>query len=165
MKKQIAMVLSLLMLSLLAACGGETNQETEPVGLKEFYSKLEETYQWEEGYMEDIEGDLLEDYYSGIGDISTKQFLAKTPMMGAAVNEVVLAECETKTDADQLAEILQKRIDYQVGDGEGPGGAWYPEMTESWKKAEVVQHGTYVALVASDDGQKEIVQAFHELFE
>ncbi len=61
--------------------------------------------------------------------------------MSAVVNEVVFLQCETDEDADKAAEILQKRIDYQVGDETNPGGAWYPESIESWKQAQVIREG------------------------
>ena len=168
MKKTIAMLLSLLLVgSLLSGCGSsgsDTTTETKDVDLTEFYNSLESEYEWGDGYMADIEGETLENYYPGISEISTKQFIAKTPMMSSVVSEIVLAECESEEDATKVASILQERIDYQVGDDTNPGGAWYPESIEAWKKAEVIQQGTYVALIASAEHQQEIVDAFNALF-
>ena len=84
--------------------------------------------------------------------------------MSAVVNEVVLLQCETEEDAAKAAAILQERIDYQVGDETNPGGAWYPESIESWKKAQVIQQGTYVALLASAEHQEEMAKAYNDLF-
>ena len=167
MKKPIAMLLSLLLaISLLTGCGSssDTTAETKDVDLAEFYSGLESDFAWEEGYMADIEGELLDNYYPGLSEISTKQLIAKTPLMSSVVCEIVLAECETEEDAAKVAAILQERIDYQVGDDTNPGGAWYPESIEAWKKAEVIQQGTYVALIASAEHQQEMVDAFNALF-
>ena len=164
MRRSLTMVLALLLVSLLAACGGEKTTETKDVDLTEFYSGLEKEYEWGDGYMADIEGELLENYYPGLSDISTVQLIAKAPMMSAVVSEVVLLQCETEEDATKAAAILQERIDYQVGDETNPGGAWYRESIESWKKAQVIQQGTYVALLASAEHQEELAQAYNDLF-
>lgn len=116
---------------------GSTKEETKSVDLTEFYNGLAEEYEWDENYMASIEGDLLESYYPGLGDISTKQFIAMTPQMSAVVNELVFLEAETEEDAEKAAEILQKRIDDQAA-----GGAWYPESMEAWGRGQVIQEGT-----------------------
>ena len=67
--------------------------------------------------------------------------------------------------ADKAAEILQKRIDYQVGDETNPGGAWYPESIESWKQAQVIREGTYVAMIASAEHQADIAEKFQQQFQ
>ena len=107
----------------------------------------------------DIEGELLESYYPGLGDIPTKQFIAMTPQMSSVVNELVFLEAETEEDAEKAAEILQKRIDDQAA-----GGAWYPESMEAWGRGQVIQEGTYVAMIASAEHQEEIADAFEGLF-
>jgi hypothetical protein len=163
MRRSLAMGMTLLLVLALAACGS-SGTETKDVDLEEFYSGLESDYAWNDGYMADIEGELLENYYEGLGDISTKQLIAKAPMMSAVVNEIVLVECETEEDAAKAASILQARIDYQVGDETNPGGAWYPDSIESWKDAQVIQQGTYVALIASAEHQAAIADAFNALF-
>ena len=60
---------------------------------------------------------------------------------------------------DREAEILQKRIDDQAA-----GGAWYPESMEAWGRGQVIQEGTYVAMIASAEHQEEIADAFEGLF-
>ena len=101
----------------------------------------------------------LENYYPGLGDIPTKQFIAMTPQMSSVVNELVFLEAETEEDAEKAAEILQKRIDDQAA-----GGAWYPESMEAWGRGQVIQEGTYVAMIASAEHQEEIADAFEGLF-
>lgn len=165
MKKWMAWVLAIALAGTLTACGsGEKQEDSANVDLQAFYSNVEEACGWEEGYMVDIEGEMLESYYPGIGDLSLKQFVAKMPMMSAAVNEVVFLQCETEEDADRAEEILQARIDYQVGDENNPGGAWYPESIEAWKKGQVHQDGTYVAMIASAESQSEIEELWDKLF-
>lgn len=108
---------------------------------------------------------MLDSYYPGLSEIATKQLVAKAPLMSAVVNEVVFLQCETDEDADKAAEILQKRIDYQVGDETNPGGAWYPESIESWKQAQVIREGTYVAMIASAEHQADIAEKFQQQFQ
>ena len=73
--------------------------------------------------------------------------------------ELVFLEAETEEDAEKAAEILQKRIDDQAA-----GGAWYPESMEAWGRGQVIQEGTYVAMIASAEHQEEIADAFEGLF-
>lgn len=163
MKKLMTLILAAMMLA-LAACGGSGNTETVDADLQSFYDTLAGEFQWEEGYLVDIEGEMLESYYPGLSEIPTKQFIAKMPMMSSVVNEIVFLQCETEEDATKAAEILQNRIDYQVGDENNPGGAWYPESIEAWKKGQVIQQGTYVAMIASAEYQDTIVEHFNSLF-
>ena len=109
--------------------------------------------------MMDVEGDLLESYYPGLADVATEQLIAKAPMMSAVVNEIVLAQCATEEDAAAAASILQDRVDAQA-----EGGAWYPESMETWSDAQVVQHGTYVAMIATAEHQDEITEQFNAQF-
>ena len=181
MKKWIAMALALLMMGTLVACGNKQTDEQNPeqntdVDLTAFYNQMAEEHSWyEEGaeevpdneealMMATIEGDMLESYYPGLSAIPTKQFIAKTPLISAVVNEIVLMECEKEEDAKAAAEILQKRIDYQVGDDENPGGALYPETVASWKKAKVIQNGAFVALIAADECQADLEKQVNDLF-
>lgn len=151
----------------LTACGGEAAKPAAEVDLQAFYQGLTETYSadfdWN-AYLVDIEDEMLETYYPGLSEITAKQLVAKMPMMSAAVNEFVFMQCETEEDASKAAEIFQSRIDYQAGDENNPGGAWYPESIEAWKKADVIQHGSYVALIASTDYQDGVAEQFNALF-
>lgn len=165
MKKVLTLAFALMML-LLTACGGSGKNDTpaSDADLQSFYDALAEEFQWEEGYLVDIEGEMLESYYPGLSEISTKQIIAKMPMMSSVVNEMVFLQCETEEDAEKAAEILQDRIDYQVGDENNPGGAWYPESIEAWKQGQVIRHGTYVAMIASAEYQDAVAEQFNALF-
>ena len=160
MKKTMTLFLALVLaLGTLTACGKKADAEAADVDLTAFYTELEKKYEWNEGYMVDLEGEMLESYYPGISDIPTKQFLAKAPMMSFVVNELVLMQCETEQDADAAAAILQDRVDTQA-----EGGAWYPESMEAWGKAQVIRQETYVAMIASASYQQEMADAFNALF-
>ena len=168
MRKLLTLALSAIMtMSLLTACGGETAARND-VDLTAFYDTLAEEYGWVEDaassgpddvLMSNIEGDLLESYYPGLSDAATEQLIAKAPMMSAVVNEIVLAQCATEEDAATAASILQDRVDAQA-----EGGAWYPESMETWSNAQVIQQGTYVAMIATAEHQDEIVEQFNAQF-
>ena len=49
-------------------------------------------------------------------------------------------------------------------DAQAEGGAWYPESMETWSDAQVVQHGTYVAMIATAEHQDEITEQFNAQF-
>jgi len=162
MKKWMTFALVAVML-LLTACGSK-EAETVDVDLEAFYGTLEEQYGWDQS-MVDIEGEMLDAYYPGLKEIPTVQLVAKMPMMSSVVNEMVFLRCETEEDAEAAAELLQDRIDYQVGDEENPGGAWYPESIAAWEEGEVIREGAYVAMIASAQYQDAIEESFDALFQ
>lgn len=158
MKKLLSLAAAVLTLcGLLSACGSKTEPAAE-VDLTAFYNGLAEQYGWD-GNMMDLDSDMLELYYPGLGALSTKQLLAKAPVMSYAVNEYVFLQCETQQDAAAAADILQSRIDSQSG-----GDAFYPETIDQWKAAKVLTNGTYAALIASGEHQSEIEDAWNAQF-
>lgn len=177
LKRWTALVVTLLMTAgLLAACGGDKEPEQPPedtpkaVDLTEVFDAMfaalqEEAGELPEDYLVDIEGQMLDEYYPGLSDITFKQLIAKTPLMSGVACEMVLAECETEEDADKTVEILQARVDYQVGDDETPGGAWYPENIESWKKSSILRQGNYVAMLAVSGIQTQVEEIFNQAFQ
>ena len=159
MKRIVTILMTcVLMVGLLAGCGGK--KETVPdVDLTACFDQMRQDAGFDEFYMTDLEGEMLDSYYPGLSEIPTKQFLAKAPMMSGVVNEVVLMQCENEDDAAKAVTILQQRITDQA-----EGGAWYPESMEAWSKAQVIQHGAYVAMFASASYQQEMVDDFEALF-
>lgn len=158
MKKIIALTLAAFMMASLAACGSK-KEEAKEVDLTAFYDTLAAEYDWTD-YLADTEGEMLEMYYPGLGEITTKQMIAKAPRMSSVVNEMVFLQCETEDDAAKAAEILQQRIDTQA-----EGGAWYPESMEAWGRGVVDQQGTYVAMIASAEHQDAIVESWKAQFQ
>ena len=159
MKRVLTFTMTLLLaVSLLTACGSSGKQEPE-VDLTAYFTQMVKDAGLDENYMTDLEGEMLESYYPSISDIPTKQFLAKAPMMSGVVNEMVLMQCENEEDAGKASAILQERIDTQA-----EGGAWYPESMEAWGNGQVIQHGTYVAMIASAQFQKTWADGFNALF-
>lgn len=157
-KKSVLFALTALLLAgLLTACG--SSAETETVDLTAFYTELAESYEWSETYMVELTDEMMDMSYPGLRDITTTQLVARMPMMSSVVNELVFLECGNEEDAEAAAAILQERVTTQA-----EGGAWYPESMEAWGRAEVVQQGNYVAMIASAEHQADITDAFNALF-
>lgn len=162
MKKRAVWILAALLL-LASGCGGQQEEgraEDSDVALNTLYAGMEESCGWEEGYMADVEGELLEEYYPGLSEVPAKQLVVKVPAMSSDVNEIVLMQCETEEDAENAAAILQARVDAQA-----EGGAWYPETQAAWEKAQVLREGTYVALIASGAHQEALEEQFRLQFQ
>ena len=92
MKRILTIVMTCAMaVGLLAGCGGK--KETAPdVDLTACFDQMVKDAGFDEFYMTDLEGEMLDSYYPGLREIPTKQFLAKAPMMSGVVNEVVLMQ-------------------------------------------------------------------------
>lgn len=158
MKKKLLVCVALVMAGMLAACGGEKDKDTTVMDLNGFYQNLAQEYEWDDGYMMEIDDEMLDAYFPGLRDIPKKQFVARTPMISAAANELVFMETENEEDANKAAEILKARIKAQAD-----GGAWYPESIETWKKGEVIQKGNYVAMIVAGENQDEMKAEFEKL--
>ena len=92
---------------LLTACGSKT-ETTNDVDLTGFYNTLAEKYGWGDDMM-DLDGEMLEMYYPGLGDIAAKQLLAKAPVMSYAVSEYVFLQADSEQDAAQAVKVLRQR--------------------------------------------------------
>lgn len=159
MKKRWILTAVLALCCVLSACGGGKTEPERDVDLTEFYAALAADYGWTDESMMEPDSEMLAMYYPGLEDISTRQRLARSPLMSYAVNEYVFMQCEDAADAETAADILQSRIDSQAN-----GDAWYPETVEQWKNAKVLTNGSYVALIASGEHQSEIEAAWNALF-
>ena len=85
-------------------------------------------------------------------------------MMSMNNGEFGLVQVKDSADVDAVKAIFQARIDYMAGDGEGPGGAWYPGPTEQWtNNSRVVSNGNYVMMVVHENCDA-IVAQFNALF-
>ena len=146
---------------------GAPVEAEQDVDLAAFYETLRAESTWPElmNLTEDeTMAELLDSYYPGLKEISTKQCGVYIAAISAAVGEIALAEVENAGDVAKVEDIFQARIDYQVGDDSNPGGAWYPETIEGWKtKSQIVSHGNYVMLAVGDAAEA-AVESFEALF-
>ena len=112
-----------------------------------------------------VEGETLDTFYAGLSAIATQQCLVQMAMISASGDEIALVEVENSGDVQAVKDIFQARIDYQVGDGTSPGGAWYPAPTEMWRnESRIVSNGNFVMLVAHT-GADAVVEQFNALFD
>lgn len=149
--------------------GGEDapSEPQKEIDLAAFYETLRAENTWPElmNLTEDeTMAELLDSYYPGLSEIPTKQCGVYIAAISAAVGEIALVEVENAEDVQAVEDIFQGRIDYQVGDGENPGGAWYPETIEGWKtNSQIVSHGNYVMLAVGGAAEA-AVESFEALF-
>lgn len=139
------------------------SKPTVKVDLAAFYDTLAADEEWPA--MMQAEGEVLDAFYPGLSDIATNQCAVYTAMISAAVGEIALVEVQSADDVQKVKDIFQARIDYQVGDDENPGGAWYPQTIEGWKTgSRIVSNGNFVMLVATFEKSDDVAAAFNALF-
>lgn len=109
--------------------------------------------------MMDVEAEMVEQVYPGLGALETKQLVAKTPMITSVAFELVLVELADEADVQAAQDILQARIDYQI-----ESGAFYPATVEAWESAQILTQGNVVALICAGAEQERAVEAFNALF-
>lgn len=130
--------------------------------LAAFYADI--TGRYEFGLLELASGDLLDGYYAGLTGIETEQCLVYICGMSMNNGEFGLVQVKSSGDVAAVKAIFQARIDYMAGDGNGPGGAWYPMAMDQWENnSRVVSNGNYVMMVVHENCD-EIVSQFNTLF-
>lgn len=149
MKKKLSALLLALSLTLLTACGMRQPLESE-ADLGAFYTDVTENYELPE--LLTLEQESIEMLYPGLLDLELEQCLIATAAISAAAGELALVEVKDAGDADAVKQIFQDRIDYQVGSGDAPGGAYYPETARQWEEnSRIAINGNYVMLAVAED--------------
>jgi len=132
------------------------------VDLAAFYEGICERY--ELGSLSLAEGEILDGFYPSIQEIDTQQCLIYVTRISINNGEIGLVQVTDAADAEAVKDIFQERIDYMVGDGSTPGGAWYPGPTQLWKNSSrVVTNGSYVMMIVHENCD-DIVDEFNALF-
>ena len=159
MKKLISLVLSMVLLLALTACGGGGESATAP-DLNQYYEDFMASMGEDNTpAMMDVETDMVSSVYPGLEAYGTKQAVLKTAAISAVPFEFALVELEDAANAQAVADIFQARIDAQIN-----GGAFYPATVEGWQNAEVITHGAVVALICASEEQSRAVSDFNNLF-
>ncbi len=108
-----------------------------------------------------LEGDALDALYEGLGELKPKQCLVYTPMISAVGAEIALVEASSGDDVQEIKDIFQSRISYQLEQG-----AFYPQTVEAWENSvRIVSNGNYILLACMGDGGCDaIADQFNALF-
>lgn len=143
--------------------GDSSSTPSTNVDLSAFYSTITGKYQF--SFMMEADNDMLSAYFSGLSGLSLSQCLVYQCGMSPSPNgDFVLIQVSDSKDVDTVKSILQARIDYMVGDGNGPGGAWYPMEQTTWEEyARIAVNGNYLMLIAHENCD-DIVKEFNALF-
>lgn len=132
------------------------------VDLEAFYEKV--TGQYEFGFLGLANDDMLDGYYPGMTGIETEQCLVYICQISMNNGEFGLVQVKNSSDVAAVKAVFQARIDYMVGDGNGPGGAQYPMAMDAWENnSRVVSNGNYVMMVVHENCDQ-IVSKFNALF-
>ncbi len=132
------------------------------VDLSDFYTTI--TGKYEFGFLELADSTILEQLYPGMSGISLEQNQIYYCMMSMNNGEFALVQVKDSKDADTVKAAFQARIDYMVGDGNGPGGAQYPMAMDQWENnSRIVSNGNYVMMVVHENCD-DIVKEFNALF-
>jgi len=122
--------------------------------LEDFFADLQASYDGL-GAMMAYEGELLESYYTGLGDISTEQMLVQETRFSMANCAVALVEVSDSADVEAVKAILAARAKTQA-----EGGAWYPASCETWAQAVIVSAGNFVGMFVCPDDAQAMADAF-----
>ena len=162
MKKTASILLLLAMVFSLAACASKPKDNGFSADLSDFYAN---NFSGDDvPAMEQLQDDeTIESLYPGLTAIERKQTVLATALISAVAAEVAMVEVANADDVEKVKVIFQARIDYMVGDGNGPGGAWYPETMEQWEtNSEIVVRDNYVCLFVGEN-KDALVSAFNAL--
>ena len=134
----------------------EDSGSAASVDLNAFYQDMISQYEFQS--LQQFSADLVDAYYAGLNDVSTKQCLVMGTMMSMNNGEFCLVEVTDSKDVDTVKAIFQSRVDYMA-----ETGAWYPGPTELWtNSSRVVSDGNYVMMVVHESCDA-IVEAFQAL--
>ena len=162
MKKFLSILLSMTVLLTLAACGsgGNGGQTKDAPDLNQYYEDFMAALGEDNApAMMDVEAAFIAQVYPGLEAYALKQSVLKTALISMVAYEFALVEVEDASKVQEVADIFQARIDYQIANG-----AFYPMTLEGWEKAEVITQGNVVALICASDNQAQAVEAFNKLF-
>ena len=143
--------------------GSSSSAPAASVNLSDFYTTTTGKYQF--SFMMEADETMLATFFTGLdGQPLSQQVLYLCGMSPSPHGDFALVQVSDPKNVDTVKAIFQARIDYMVGDGNGPGGAWYPGPTEQWQNnSRVVSNGNYVMMVVHENCD-DIVAAFNALF-
>lgn len=143
--------------------GSSSSSSSSKVDLQAFYDATLGKYDF--SFMMEADSTTLDSFFSGLSSLSlSQQVIYLCGMNPSPVGDFALVQVSDSKDVDTVKSIFQARIDYMVGDGNGPGGAWYPGPTEMWEnESRIVSNGNYVMLIVHEKCD-DIASEFNALF-
>ena len=147
MKKFFSLVLALMMLCCLAACG-KSDAGAENIDLQKVCDEAIASLEGTDAVFFPASGDdEIFSVYPDLKGIECRQLVAYFhPVMGAPC-EVVMLEVADSADVEAAQSALQSRIDQAAGD------TFYTDNAQGWKNnAAVYTSGNYVVLSCLPDG-------------
>ncbi len=146
-----------------SSSGSSSGSSASKVDLASFYSTITGKYQF--SFMTEADDTTLTNFFAGLSDLSLSQRVVYLcGMSPAPVGDFALVQVSDSKDVDTVKSIFQARIDYMVGDGNGPGGAFYPMEQTTWEEySRIAVNGDYVMLIAHENCD-DIVKEFNALF-
>ena len=150
MKKALSLILSLLLVLSLAACG-EKKEEAVSIDVNALYESYSE-------YMPDMcypdEATMMN--FLGISVEDCAQYKVAVCAEGMRADEVWLIEAKDETSLETLRELAEFRIESKLEET----ATYAPDQYVVVEKAELLINGKYLALLISPD-----VEALKEGFE
>ena len=145
-----------------SSSSSSSGSSSSTVDLSAFYSAI--TGKYEFGFLELADSSILDNVYPGLSGISAEQMLVYVCMISMNNGEFGLVQVKDSKDVDAVKAAFQSRIDYMVGDGNGPGGAQYPMAMDQWENnSRIVSNGNYVMMIVHENCD-DIVNEFNALF-
>lgn len=148
MKKLMSVILALVMLLSLTACGdkGSTDGSTTPLQLNmaEVYTTITEGVEMPE--MMQVEGDTLLDYF-GIKSEYCKQSVIYICVNSLRADEIWLMEATDAESMTQLKQLAQGRLNQK----DAESVTYSPEQNAVVKAAQVIEVGNYLVMIVSPD--------------
>ena len=151
MKKTIAILLALLTIAAVCACGAEKEKAPAPgTPLSTFYQSVIDMQPADADaliFFEENNPDLIESFYPGLNDIEFSQKLLYMPPIATHPCEIFLVEAKNSEDAETVAEIFKARIAL------GADNDSYPESAKGWQLyAQVQRSGNFVCMIVLPEG-------------
>ena len=142
---------------------GSSGSSSSQVDLSDFYTTTTGKYQF--SFMTEADDVTLTNFFAGLSDLSlSQQVIYLCGMSPSPHGDFALVQVSDPKNVDTVKAIFQARIDYMVGDGNGPGGALYPMEQTMWEEnARIAVNGDCVMLIVHPDCDS-IVDDFNALF-
>ncbi len=146
-----------------SSSGSSSSAPAASVNLSDFYTTTTGKYQF--SFMMEADETMLATFFTGLdGQPLSQQVLYLCGMSPSPHGDFALVQVSDPKNVDTVKAIFQARIDYMVGDGNGPGGAFYPMEQTMWEEnARIAVNGDCVMLIVHPDCDS-IVDDFNALF-